>query len=225
MAATLASLADDVYIITNRPDLVNETRVALRKAIFKFHQAETFARDLRTTRLQMALYTPTQPNTWRYQLDIADEELFPRFRRLSDLSYPMDLVANPWVIPQPLIDYQWVNSESRVIPVVAINNLFDAYRVERPQYAYMAGTALHLKLGWGMDYVDVNYWAYPTVPSDTSDPIGSWICDQYPDAVIEEASSTVFKMIGKDDEASRYLQLFGENLAMLKGTSVGEDAQ
>ena len=53
--ATLATLADDVYVLTNRPDLVSETRVALRKAIMKLHSADTFKRDLVTQRLQMAL--------------------------------------------------------------------------------------------------------------------------------------------------------------------------
>lgn len=224
--ATLASLATDVYTITNRPDLLTETRVALRKAIFKFHQAETFTRDLLSTRIQFSLYTPVAANTWRYQFDLSDAALFPRFRRLNTLHYPVDLIAQYPSTPQPLIDWSSLSPESRIVPVVSPDNLFDPrYANERYQYAYIAGMSLNVKLSWGMDYLDIFYWAYPVVPTDTEATITSWICDQYPDAVIEEACSTVFKMIGKDDEAARYLQLFGENLAMLKGTSVGEDAQ
>ena len=223
--ATLNSLAADVYTITNRPDLVTETRVALRKAVFKFHLADTFSRDLAKTRVQTSLLTPTVADQWRYQLDTQDAEQFPRFRRLSYLVYPPELCPPLNIIPAPLRDVSGLWPDARAIKVYSIDDIFDSYRTERPQYATLMGSALNVKLGWGMDYFDIYYFQYPLVPSVVTDPITSWICDQYPDAVIEEACSTVFKMIGKDDEAGRYLQLFGENLAMIKGIAIGEDAQ
>lgn len=226
--ATLTSLSTDVYTITNRPDLAAETRVALRKAIFKFHTAETFSRDLNTVRLQMALYTPVIAGQYRWAFDLQDADLFPRFRRLFALNYPPDLLNRPSNVPAPLIDgWARLGPDQRKITVISSDNLFDNYRSERAQYAYIAGSALNIKLAWAMDYIDVQYYKWPTVPPlNTPDgTITSWICDQFPDCVIEEACGTVFKMIGKDDESSRYQTLFQENLAMLKTTAVGEDAQ
>lgn len=226
--ATLNSLAEDVYTITNRPDLQSETRVALRKAIFKFHSADTFSRDLAIVRLQMALYTPTVLGQYRWAFDLTDAELFPRFRRLHALNYPPELLNRPSLVPAPLIDgWAALGPDQRIIPILSSDNLFDYYRTEKPQYAYIIGSALNIKLSWLMDYIDLQYYKWPTVPplSEPTDPITSWICDQFPDTVIEEASATVFKMIGKDDESSLYRNLFQENLAMIKTTAVGEDAQ
>ena len=83
--------------------------------------------------------------------------------------------------------------------------------------------SMQVKLSWAMDYLDVWYYMWPQIPSDPEDTIQSWICDQFPDAVVDEACADVFKMIGKDDESALYRQLFNENLAMLKTSAVGED--
>lgn len=223
--ATLNSLAADVATITNRPDLVAEMKVAIRKAIMKFHQADTFSRDLSRTRLQMALYTPIEPNTWRYLFDLTNATLFPRFRRIQSLNYPVDLVPQYTNVIPPLRDYSVLNSDSRQIKVIASDNLFDSYLTERAQYAYITGSSLNVKLGWGMDYIDVFFYQYPLIPSDPETQIISWIVDQFPDAVIEESCNRVFAMIGKDEESGRYERMFAENLAMLRETGVGEDAQ
>lgn len=209
--ASIASLATDVHTITNRPDLVSETIRALRKAINKLHSAETFPRDLTRVRLQMALYSPVQPNQYRWAFDLSDADVFPRFRRLYSLNYPTDLIP-----PTSGLECRQVN-------IVSVDNLFDSYRDERYQYAYIAGMSMQVKLSWAMDYLDVWYYMWPQIPSDPEDTIQSWICDQFPDAVVDEACADVFKMIGKDDESSLYRTLFNENLAMLKTAAVGED--
>lgn len=222
--ASIASLATDVHTITNRPDLVSETIRALRKAINKLHSAETFPRDLTRVRLQMALYSPVQPDQYRWAFDLSDADLFPRFRRLYSLNYPTDLIPPTSNVPAPLIDgWASLGPERRQVNIVSVDNLFDSYRDERYQYAYIAGMSMQVKLSWAMDYLDVWYYMWPQIPSDPEDTIQSWICDQFPDAVVDEACADVFKMIGKDDESALYRQLFNENLAMLKTSVVGED--
>ena len=216
--ATLDSLAADVYVLTNRPDLVSETRVALRKAIYKFHSADTFKRDLWTQRLQMALYPPIDPDQFRWNIALTE---FPRFRRPRFLRYPPDL-AIPLQIPAPLIDWPTGANWSREFVEVSSDNIFDSYRAEYTNYFFIAGSTLTIKAAYSVDYLDFSYYQYPLVPTVTTDPINSWICDQYPDAPIEEAAGTVFKMIGKDDEYNRYQTLFAENLGILRGTDVGE---
>lgn len=216
--ATLDSLAADVYTLTNRPDLVAETRVALRKAIIKFHSAETFKRDLETHRLQMSTFIPLAADQFRWAIPLST---FTRFRRPKELKYPLDL-GIPAQIPAPLRDYHTGFEFSRKFEELAPDNLFDSYRSEKQNYFFISGSTLTIRSAYGVDYLDFTYYQYPLVPSVSSDAITSWIVDQYMDAVIEEAAGTVFKMIGKDDEYARYQTLFAENLAILKMTDVGE---
>ena len=104
----------------------------------------------------------------------------------------------------------------------ASDNIFNLYGSEFQNYFFISGSSITIKAIAGFDYLNFQYYQYPLVPPVSTDPITSWICDQYPDAVIEEAAGTVFKMIGKDDEYSRYQTLFAENIMILRGTDVGE---
>ena len=199
--ATLDSLAADVYTLTNRPDLVAETKVALRKSIIKFHSADTYKRDIVSQTLQMSLYPPLDVNQFRWNIALTT---FPRFRRPRQLTTS---TLNPTVT---------------VFKEVASDNIFNLYGSEFQNYFFISGSSITIKAIAGFDYLNFQYYQYPLVPPVSTDPITSWICDQYPDAVIEEAAGTVFKMIGKDDEYSRYQTLFAENIMILRGTDVGE---
>lgn len=79
-----------------------------------------------------------------------------------------------------------------------------------------------MRSGWYVDWLDFVYYAWPTIPTDTATTLTSWIVNEYPDAIIEDAAGAVFKMIGKDDEFNRFQTLFAENLAILKTSTVGE---
>ena len=101
--ATLGTLAADVYTLTNRPDLVQETLLSLRKAIRKFHGADTFKQDLGKTRLDMSLQTPVQPNQYRWSIDLST--FSPLLRRFKGVNYPTDLSYPVNTTPAPLIDF------------------------------------------------------------------------------------------------------------------------
>jgi hypothetical protein len=199
--ATLDSLADDVYVLTNRPDLTRETKVALRKAIFKFHSADTFKRDLAVQRIQLSQYPKLSPDQHRWSIDLTE---FPRFRRPKFLKSPMEQLR--------VVEFE----------ELAPDNLFDSYGYENLNYFIIIGSTITIKSISEHQYLDFGYYQYPNLPTLPTDPITSWIADQYPDCLIEEAAGTVFKMIGKDDEYSRYQVLFQENIAILRGTDVGE---
>lgn len=201
--ATINSISADVYTLTNRDDLVSETKVAIRKAVFKFHSADTFKRDLKTVRLSLADYPLTIPDQFRWDIPLST---FPAFRRPKVLRYPLELRL-------------WGSNDFEEL---SAENLFDSYKAEVKRYFFVAGSTLSIKADCSPQYLDFTYYAYPTVPADPEATIQSWICDQYVDSIVEEAAGTVFKMIGKDDEYSRYQTLFAENLAILRATDVGE---
>lgn len=220
---TLAQLSNEVYILTNRPDLVAETRVAVRKAIMKFHSADTFKRDLKVTRLQMSTYPKTAVDQFRWSILLS--EFGGQFRRPKSLIYPPEL-SPPTFVPAPLLDISVGISWQREYTEVTQDTIFDRYSAERLNYYYIAGNSLTIKSAFDVDYLDFWYYVYPVynyLPNGDY-TVGSWIVDQYPDAIIEEAAGTVFKMIGKDDEHNRYAQLFAENIAIVRMTDVGENA-
>lgn len=218
--ATLTSLAADVYVITNRPDLVAETKVAIRKAIRKFHGADTFKRDLRVQRVDMTALTPTDPNQYRWAIDLAT---FPMWRRFKAVNYPVGVVPPYNQIPAPMRDIAYGLQRTNVFEQVTPDNLYDSYGYERINYFMVAGNTVNVKAGWYMNLLDFTYYQWPVIPTLDSATIASWIVNDYPDAIVEEAAGTVFKMIGKDEEFNRFQALFNENLAILKTADIGEN--
>src|SRR5690606_12952030 len=99
--ATLQEIAADVYVYTNRPDLVTETEVAIRKAIKKFHGADTFKRDLVVQRMDMTALPPTYHGQYRWSIPLAD---FPRYRRFDCVRYPAGQYPQHNQAFAPLID-------------------------------------------------------------------------------------------------------------------------
>lgn len=219
--ATISDLADDVYILTNRPDLVAETKVAIRKAIRKFHGADTFKRDISITRIDMTLQTPLEPNQYRWSLPL---DLFTRFRRFKGVNYPVDKMPPINQIPAPLFDVQVGYSLDKQFHEIAPDNLFDGYGYQRQNYFIVTGNTVTVKSGWYINLLDFAYYQWPEIPTAVDVELSSWIVREYPDSIIDEAAGTVFKMIGKDDESQRYQALFLENLAILKATDLGEVA-
>lgn len=216
---TYAELVDSVVAITNRPSLVNEMRVAIRKSIFKFHQADTFKRDLNIVTINMSLYPDLN---FRWDIDVSNGDTFPRYRKYSFLrvppsSYPTQAESRP-------LDYPWGFPKSPVFTPVSADNIFDDYQVERVNYYYQAGMNLVLHTTFQPQFLELGYYQYPGfVYQDGNVTLTSWIADQYQDAIAEEAAGTIFKMIGKDEEASIYRSLFAENILMVRGTDIGNE--
>lgn len=216
--ATINELADDVYVITNRPDLVTETAVAIRKAIKKFHGAETFNRDLTIKQVDMTVLTPDAPGQYRWTLPLTT---FEKFRRFHGVNYPPDRKIPLNTTPAPLIDVSSAFNPIREFKQIAANDLFDSYGYERASYFMLVGNTVTVKANWYVNYLNFLYFQWPQIPADTSALLSSWICDEYSEAIVEEAAGMVFKMIGKDDEYQRFQALFAENLAIIKATDLG----
>ena len=58
--ASFNDLCNDVYTITNRADLVGETKLAVRAATLKLHQSDFYSRDLFETGIQFPTADYTQ---------------------------------------------------------------------------------------------------------------------------------------------------------------------
>lgn len=214
---TQAQLASEVYVITNRPDLAAETRVAIQKAIRKLHGADFWTRDLIRKRVVTGtdLIQP-DPNSGRYTLDIQE---LAQFRKVASLTYPLDVPLVPETIP-PLYDTRYGGQFAREFKELAANDLIDSWRSEKENYFCIIGNEIHVRASWKVTQLDLTYWQWPVITSNLEAQLGSWIASEYPDAIVEEACAAVFKMIGKDDEHGRFSALFAENLAIIRGTDV-----
>lgn len=215
--ATLLTLAADVYTLTNRPDLVAETLISLRKAIRKFHGADTFKRDIGTVRLDITAFTPIAVNQYRWNIPL---DSFPQFRRFKVVQYPLDRILPANQMPAPLLDWPVAFGSSREYTEVSADDIFDGYGYEKPNYYFITGDTVNLKSGWYIDWLDFSYYKWPLMGAQ-GDTLTSWIVNAYPDAVIEEATGAVFKMIGKDEEFARFQGLFAENLSIIKSSDLG----
>jgi len=218
--STLNTLAADVYTLTNRPDLVAETLISLRKAIRKFHGAETWKRDIATVRLDMTAEVPIQPDQYRWALDLITK--FPGLRRFKNVNYPADLQYPQSQIPAPLVDWSVGMCKDKEFKEVSADNIFDSYGLERINYYMINGNVVTVRSGWYVNFLDFIYYKWPDIPTDPTATLTSWIVNDYPDGIIEEAAGAVFKMIGKDEEFARFQTLFQENLAIMKTSTVGE---
>lgn len=217
--ATLTTLAAEVYTLTNRPDLVAETLLSVKKAIRKFHGADTFKRDMTSVEVDMTALTPVSANQYRWNIPLDN---FPQWRRPKVVQYPPNRSLSVAQTPAPLIDWPAGFSPSRIYEQLLPDDLFDGYGYEKPNYFYITGDTLHLKSGWYVDYLLFTYYRWPVIGA-VGDTLASWIVNTYPDAIVEEAAGAVFKMIGKDEEFNRYQSLFLENLAIIKGSDLGEN--
>lgn len=191
---SLASLLADVYVITNRPDLVSESTIAVRKATIKCHGADLFEKDLAQ---QIVTLSPLDtPDDFRYQIDLSASP----FARVRQIHYIYE-----HNIPLTGTEKKFLAREA--------DSILNDYRTELQDYYYVIGSQINMRGSKSYSRVRVGYYQVPDTASNT---YSSWIADLYPDIIIEEACAAVFKMIGKDEEAASYRKLFEENIAILR---------
>ncbi len=186
------SLVQDIYNLTARPDLVNETAVAIRKATMKLHLVDFWKSDLVSALYTLPVYVPAD-FSYRYTIDLTDTLVFPLIRK----------VAHVKEYNTPLSGRETQFKE------LSADRLLDAYLLEDINYWYQVGQSLHVRCNKNLTQIDVGYWKYPNVIPATYD---SWIAQQFPDAVIDEACAQLFRIIGKDAEAVRLTAEFPVNV-------------
>jgi len=183
-----SSLLNDVYTHTNRPDLVNETTLAIRKATSKAHGSDEFPEDM--------VHVTAMPTAGANQNE-----------------YLLDVSAMPFLRHRKVL--QIINSSTRrAYEQISVNDLFDSYGNLKQECWYKAGLMYRINAALSdAATLDCIYLQNPELVPDT---YFSWIALEHPEAIVEEAASQVFKAVGKDAEYQRYAQLSMENLMRLK---------
>lgn len=178
---TLTELRNEVYTLTNRPDLVSETLTAIRAATLKLHQIDYFYKDVVETGIDFGAAA------YRQQLEY--RVLFPFWRALkylrkTDLSgYGNDTFFEVLAIPEMVED---------------------AYKLNKTNVCYVAGSVLQVLSSTEFQYGILGYYANPNI---TEVGYNSWIALDHPYAIIFEAAASVFKMIGDTERFAAHSAL------------------
>ena len=190
---TLIELQNEVYAITNRPDLASQTQSAVRQATLSLHQSDYYFRDI----FETGITFPSEEflQQWEYSTVI------PLFRSLKYLrktdAHGSDNGDFLDIIP----------------PELAI----DSYRINRVNVVYVAGTVIQVRSSTPIQYAIMGCYLNPNI---TVSGYSSWIAKEHPFSIVSLAAARIFKQIGKDTEYMVWTREAQEELGRLKLSNI-----
>jgi hypothetical protein len=190
--ATFSELCADVYTLTNRPDLVAETKLAVRQATLKMHHLDHFPKDIFETGIQFSTAELIQSLDYK--------SLVPRWRSFKYLR-------------------KYDNGEAGVfITLLDPEATLDRYAINKENICYIAGEQLEIRSNTESQYYLLGCYLHPDITEAT---YRSWIADEHPFAIVFEAAATVMKTIGFDEQAAMMKQQVAEQVQLLKQQVTG----
>lgn len=188
MSVSFAELVDDVYTLTNRPDLVGETALAIQAATLKAHQSDDYIYDF----VEQSIVFDTSD----YYQSLDYKSVFPLWRKARYIRASDSLGAQG-----PKLSY------------LEPEKVVDEFGASRINVWYQAGAYLQIRTLAQSQYFFVGYYANPDI---TKVGYRSWIANDFKFAIIYEAAAIVFKAIGQDQEATTFRAMVAEQLGILK---------
>ena len=188
-----SELCAEVYTITGRSDRVAETESAVKAATLKAHQQDYFYKDIFETGISFASSEFTQSFDYRLTL--------PRWRALKYLR-------------------KWDNvglAPGTELEVILPELILDRYKVQRQDICYVAGSYIQINSSTEEQYYLLGAYLNPDI---TTSGFSSWVALDHPYAIVFDAAATVFKAIGKDEEAAAYRGLLAEQISLLKASNI-----
>lgn len=192
--ATFSDLTSDVMTVTNRPDLIAETQLAVKAATLKIHQSDYYFKDLFETGLVW--------DTAAYTQEVELNALFPRFRSLKYVRR---------------YDTSGSGEAKEFYEILTPGELLDAYGRDRYNVAYMAGRILNIKSYETLSNALIGIYLHPDV---TETGYNSWVADDHPYAIVFEAARLLFKQIGFDEQSQQFERLVAEQLTLVRMTNI-----
>jgi hypothetical protein len=190
-------LLDEVVLITSRPDLRdNKIKAAVKMATLKAHQSDYYYKDV--------LEQPLQFSSPNFLQSINYRNLIPRFRAIKYLR-KYDEVGN---------------LEGKFLTSIDPLEARDSYGYTQLDVYYVAGEVIQIR---GSDEITKLLFACYINPDIKEESFNSWIALDHPYAIVADASSTVFKTIGYDEEAAYWQRMVQEQLAEIKLSNILPD--
>ena len=189
--ASLNSLMTDVFTITNRPDLIAETKLAVKQATLKMHHVDYFPKDLFETGISW--------NPADYVQSLAYKNIIPRWRTFKYLRKYQD------------------SRPGDFFQLLGVEETLDRYAINKDNICYIAGDQLEIRSSTQDTYMLIGCYLHPDI---TDEGYASWIADEHPFAIVFDAAATVFKMIGFDEQAAYLKQNVTEQIALLRQNQI-----
>lgn len=190
---TLAELITEVYSLTGRPDRSADTLSAIKSATLKAHQSDYYYKDIFESGIVFDSSSFVQSLDYR--------TLLPRWRALKYLR-KYDIASN---------------TPGKELDIILPDNVLDSYKTTKTDICYVAGAFVQLNSSSREDTYLLGCYLNPDI---TETSYTSWVALDHPYAIIFDAAATVFKAIGKDEEAAAYRILVVEQIAMLKMSNI-----
>lgn len=172
---TVASLASEVYALTARPDLTQETPLALRRAFMLLHRKAKFWKDLRTE--WVAAGTPADP------------------RSLATQVIDLSTISNLRQVHMVRAD-----GYSELDPV-DVNNQLDTDQLLRPDVWWAVGSELQLRSNVMPAAWELHYYV---TPAWNGTDIDDWLVDEHRDLLVIRAAGNLLRLIGDAELADSY---------------------
>lgn len=197
---TFAELVAEVALLTRRPDLTDRINSAVRAATLKAHTLDFFYKDLFEQSFEFV--TPA------YVQNFLPTEIFPLFRKVKYLRI-------------------WIGDDVTGVPgeflkLIQIENSLDAYNTIKTNVFYQAGQLLQCRGTCELDKLLFGAYCYPVITPESA--YCSWIAKEMPWAIIYEATRTIFKSIGMDQQSAEMDRLAGEQFALLRMSFIDDAA-
>lgn len=177
----------EVYTLTNRSDLVAETKIAIKQATLAAHRSDVYPKDFREVSLPLtsaaifSLDIPSYLSNWR------------------SIGY-----IRPWDSVSASGAKIVLGPDEEIHP----DKIFDQYLDELVNVWYVAGTNLNIKLDSEWDTLVIGYYQNPVLNPEAS--YESWIAREQPAAIVLDATKRVFEAIGYNEAAARLgIMLYG----------------
>jgi hypothetical protein len=188
-----SELCAEVYTITGRSDRVAETESAVKSATLKAHQSDYYYKDIFET--GVAFTTSDFVQSLDYRL------LLPRWRALKYLR-----------------KWDAVNlAPGKELDLIVPEQLFNRYNVQKQDICYTAGAYVQINSSTAEQYYLLGCYLNPDITKAT---YTSWVALDHPYAIVFDAAATVFKAIGKDEEAAAYRTMVAEQIGMIKMSNI-----
>jgi hypothetical protein len=185
---TLTELQNEVYLITNRPDMAGRTLSAIRAATLRLHQMDFFAKDLFETGVVFS--TPAYLQQLEYR------PIVPRWRALKYIRKTDSNQADN--LP--------------FLTVVTPELIVDAYGSNRSDICYMGSEVINIRSSTELQYILLGCYVNPAI---TETGYSSWIATEFPFAIVYEAAAEVFKSVGKTEEFAAHRQMAQEQRQLI----------
>lgn len=195
--STYSDLVADVITITNRPDLIDLTKLAVRHATLKAHKLDFFPKDIYETGIQWQ--TPAYIQSLEYR------NLVPRWRALKYLR-KYDFTASP-------------GKAGEIFKVITPELILDEYEFQKDNVCYLAGESLEIRSNTKDAYMLLGCYRHPDTTEANYD---SWIALDQPSAIVYEAARSVFKQIGFDEQAKEMQSEVADQFTILRQEIIGE---